>query len=313
MNVKPVIPFEPISVHSIPQGTNWAAQVKWDGVRMLTYSDGTQIRLINRKLNDRTMQYPELVRISRYCSASSVILDGEIIAFESSRPSFQKVMKRDSLRKQQRIDFAVKQIPVAYMIFDVLFLDGDWVIDRSLGERQHILERIITPQPDIQVVQNFTDANQLYEVMKHHQMEGIVCKDLTSTYAISGKDQRWQKKKIYHDHLAVVGGVTLRHGLVNAVLLGLYNEKGQLIYIGHSGTGKLTNQDWCDLTEKIIPVANRPFYNEPERSKDAIWVKPELIAKVQFMEWTPGHTMRHPSIQAFVEAPLPACSFNQPE
>jgi len=313
MKMEPIIPFEPIRTDLIPSGPDWVAQIKWDGVRMLTYYDGNEVRLLNRKMNDRSSQYPEFLKISRYCSASSVILDGEIIAFDSSKPSFHEIMKRDSLRKKQSIAPAVKQTPVHYMIFDVLYLNGAWVTDKTLHERQEILEQMITPHPDVQVVQNFSDSQGLYEVMKQHQMEGIVCKDLRSPYLIKGKDKRWQKKKIFRDLFAVAGGVTLRDGIVNAVLLGLYDDSGKLIYIGHAGTGKLTNQDWLALTERIksLATARKPFHNQPERMRDAIWIKPALVMKVQFMEWTPGFTMRHPSIQAIVDGSLSECAFTQ--
>ncbi|WP_289136569.1 RNA ligase family protein [uncultured Brevibacillus sp.] len=313
MDIKPIIPFEPISADRLPRGENWIAQIKWDGVRMLTYYDGREVRLVNRRLNDRTLQYPDLLDVKAYCSGSSFILDGEFIAFDSNKPSFHEIMKRDSLRKKQSIDLALNQTPVTYMIFDVLYYNGDWVIEQTLTQRHQILEQIIIPQPNVQVVQNFYDANALYEVMIQHEMEGIICKDLNSTYAINGKDKRWQKKKIFRDLFAVIGGVTLRNGIVNALLLGLYNDDGELFYIGHAGTAKFSNKTWYDLTQKIQPIIiqNNPFSNEPERCKDAIWVKPEIVVKVKFLEWTPGNIMRHPSVQAIVITPISDCSFRQ--
>lgn len=313
MKLEPVIPFEPISSDSIPIGTNWVAQVKWDGVRVLTYFDGDDVRLINRKMNDRSIQYPEFLNIARYCSATSVVLDGEIIAFDSNKPSFHQIMKRDGIRKKENISLAMKSTPVTYMVFDVLFLNGQWVTNKPLIERQEILSQIITPQPDVQVVQNFTDSQGLYEVMKQHEMEGIICKDLNSSYTIKGKDKRWQKKKIFHDLFAVIGGVTFRDGVVNSVLLGLYDDNENLVYIGHAGTGKLTSNEWRVLTEltKSLVIPRKPFINKPERMTDAIWIKPKIVMKVQFMEWTPGLTMRHPSIQSIVNQSHIGCTFTQ--
>lgn len=313
MLLNPVIPFEPIATTVLPQGDNWIAQIKWDGVRMLTYYDGRSVRLINRRLRERTDQYPEFSDIARFCKASSVILDGEMIAFDSSRPSFHEIMKRDALQKKQAISRAVKEIPVTYMVFDILLLNGVDMTAKPLLERQQILKTIISPQPDVQVVQNFPDAAGLYEVMKQHRMEGIVCKDLTSTYLIKGKDKRWQKKKIYLDLYAAVGGVTKRDGVVNALLLGLFRDDGQLVYIGHAGGGKLSNQEWIQLTKRLDPliIAKSPFAHQPERSKGAIWVKPKVVVKVQFLEWTPGYTMRQPSIQTLADLPVEECTFAQ--
>ena len=144
-------------------------------------------------------------------------------------------------------------------------------------------------------------------------MEGVVYKDLGSTYSINGKDGRWRKRKVLQDLNAVVGGVTYRDMTVNALLLGIYANDGELIYIGHAGTGKLTQKDWALLTEKAndLQISRNPFKNEPERSRDAVWLKPELTVKVEFLELTPGGTMRHPSIQAIVDMDKSECTVDQ--
>ncbi|MFC3771427.1 RNA ligase family protein [Paenibacillus sp. GCM10012303] len=317
MNLKPVIPFEPIRADKLPAGPNWIAQIKWDGVRMLVYFDGQETRLWNRRRNEKTLQYPEFTDIRSYCSAFSVILDGEMIALDQSKPAFHEIMKRDRLRTANKIGLAVSQTPVTYMIFDVLYCNGEWVNGRPLEQRQQLLEQIIIPGERVHTVKNYPDPSALLEVMKAHGMEGIVCKDLTSTYPLDGKDGRWQKVKLYHDRYAVVGGVTFRGKVVNALLLGLYDENGTLYYIGHAGTGKVTMAEWERLTARVQTMfaRERPFRNEPERSKDAFWIRPEIVVKVQFLEWTPDGIMRHPSIQSFAEVDAGqlkgTCSFGQ--
>lgn len=311
MKLKPVVPFEPISTDRLPEGKEWIAQLKWDGVRMLVYYDGQETRLVNRKLNERTMQYPELTDVPSYCRAESVILDGEIIALEDGKPSFHQVMRRDGLRTSGRIPLVRQQVPIVYMIFDVLFYNGEWVTSRSLAERQQLLEKIVQPTPYAQLVPSYSEISGLFDVVKQHQLEGIVCKDIGSVYAMNGKDKRWLKKKLFQDLVAVVGGVTHRAGTVNALLLGLYDEEGRLWYIGHAGTGKLTQQDWRSVTERAreLAVTERPFANQPERSKDAVWIKPVLTVKIHFMEWTHNRTLRQPSIQSFVDIAPQDCTF----
>lgn len=311
--IKPVVPFEPITTDKAPTGEQWIAQVKWDGVRVLTYYDGSICRLFNRRLNERTLQYPELVEIERYCSASSVILDGEIIALKHGKPSFHTVMKRDSIRQPGKVAPACKETPIVYMIFDILFYNGKWVTDQTLTQRSEILSEIISLQEDVQIVESFENAEMLYDVIVSQEMEGVVYKDLTSTYSINGKDRRWQKQKNYGDLVAVIGGVTLRGSVVNALLMGLYSQEGGLWYIGHVGTGKLTAAEWGYLTELIQPliINQSPFTNIPERIKSALWVKPVITVKVQFIEWTEGHTLRQPSIQAIVDIPGEQCVFEQ--
>jgi bifunctional non-homologous end joining protein LigD len=313
MKLQPVIPFEPVSTDSIPSGEKWIYQIKWDGVRMLTYYNANELRFINRSLNERTLQYPELMNIKGYCKADSVILDGEVIAFDHGRPSFREVMRRDSIRKQQNVSKISNEVPVTYMVFDILYLNGSWVIDKSLEERQSLLSKIINPVANVQMVENFRDGENLFSVMKQHDMEGIICKDLSSTYVVNGKDSRWQKKKMIRDLIAVVGGVTYRAGRVNALLLGLYTQHGDLLYIGHAGTGKLKDKDWHTITLLVesIKTNKKPFKNIPERSKDAIWIQPILKVKINYMEWTVNKTLRQPSIQAFVDKENTECTFDQ--
>lgn len=312
MKLAPVKPFEPVRTEQVPAGEGWIAQIKWDGVRMLTYRDGGQTRLINRRLNDRTRQYPELAEPAAWCTAETFVLDGEVIALGDGRPSFYRVMKRDNLRNEPAIRQAANRDPVTYMIFDLLYVNGEWLTGRPLRERQERLREIIRPQDHVQLVGNVADGEHLLAVMNQYGMEGIVCKDLSSTYVPGGKDGRWRKVKLFRDLVAAVGGVTLRAGTVNSLFLGLFAED-RFLYIGHAGTGKLTQADWRALTERLMPlsVPRRPFANEPHRTDGAIWVKPELTVKVQFLEWTPQGTMRHPSIQAIADVPAAECRFSE--
>jgi bifunctional non-homologous end joining protein LigD len=144
-------------------------------------------------------------------------------------------------------------------------------------------------------------------------MEGIVMKKVDSPYLIGKKNDLWLKIKNYRDLNAAIGGFTLKDGIINAILLGLYNDEGELWYIGHTGTGKLSHQDWSELTAKLKPtqIKERPFINKPARNSDAYWVQPTLVAKIRYAEWTEGHSLRQPSIQGFVDIPVYQCRFNQ--
>ncbi|WP_103105887.1 ATP-dependent DNA ligase [Brevibacillus reuszeri] len=308
--MNPIIPMEPISCEVIPKGADWIAQVKWDGVRMLTYFDGSKTRLYNRRINERTHQYPELANIQTFCNAHSVILDGEVVALGADgKPSFHEVMRRDGIRRLEKVGQAQKLVPITYMVFDVLFANNEWTIDRTLRERANLLSEIIIPNDHVQLVDHHNNGQALYEVIEQHGMEGIVMKDLNSKYVIGGKEKHWQKKKYYRDTIAVVGGVTLRDNIVNSLLLGLYDSEGHLFYIGHAGTGKLTRDDWIALTEVIVPLiqSDMPFAYTPARFKGAVWLKPKVAVKVQFAEWTEGYTLRQPSIHAVVDIPVDHC------
>ncbi|MFD0697584.1 DNA ligase [Paenibacillus sp. GCM10027628] len=313
MDFEPIVPFEPISTEELPLGNHLTSQIKWDGVRMLLYFDGNMTKLINRRRNDRTLQYPELTNPRLFCSANSVILDGEIIALSQGKPSFYEIMRRDSVRKISKVTQVMHQVPITYMVFDILYLNGSWLTDLNLRERQNILQEIIKPNQQVQLVTNHPDIQALFKVVMQHELEGIIIKDLNSSYLINGKDKRWQKKKIFKDLFAVVGGVTYRDKVVNSLLLGLYDDLDQLWYIGHAGTGKLSHKDWQHVTEIVqgIQTKERPFINEPEREKESVWIEPRLVVKVNFLEWTPNKTLRHPSIQSFMDINIKDCKIHQ--
>jgi bifunctional non-homologous end joining protein LigD len=309
--LEPIVPFEPVAADDIPAGPQWVAQIKWDGVRMLVYFDGSATKLANRRLHDRTMQYPELADARRYVRAKSAILDGEIVAFDAAKPSFHEVMRRDGIRSAQAVPAAVREIPVTYMVFDILYLDGEWVTGRSLEERQRLLGRAVEPADRVRLVENTADGAKLFDVMRKHGMEGIVVKDLASTYAVGGKDGRWRKIKVRRDLTAAVGGVTYGGGRVNALLLGLYDGRGRLHYIGHAGSGRLTGRDWADITAaaELLRTPDCPFAAKPQRSAGAVWIRPMLTAKVRYLEWTPGRTLRQPVIEAVGAGPAAECTF----
>jgi bifunctional non-homologous end joining protein LigD len=313
MKLQPIAPFEPILTGQLPEGNQWIAQIKWDGVRMLSYYDGNTVELINRRGNYRTRQYPELTDVPAYCNADSVILDGEIIALKDGKPSFHEVMRRDSLKNSSTIAVVKHQVPIIYMIFDILFYNDQWITEQPLSYRQKILNDILLPHPHVQAVPSYAQPAELFAAAQSQNLEGIVCKDINSTYTPAGKDKRWQKRKIISDVTAVAGGVTFRDGIVNALLLGLYDDEGKLHYIGHAGPGKMTVQDKRGLTAlaRSLATDRMPFAAAPQRTKDAFWILPELVFKVHFLEWNTSGTLRQPIIQAKVDLPSESCTMDQ--
>lgn len=310
INLEPILPMEPVSSNTIPAGEEWIAQVKWDGVRVLTYADDGGVQLFNRKKNERTLHYPEISNISEYCSSRSVILDGEVISLgENGKPSFQRVMRRDGLRNIDRIRRAAETVPIIYMIFDIIYLNGVWIDDKSFHERNEILSSIITPNKHIQLVPSIDQTQSLFNAVKEQEMEGIVLKRMDSLYAIGKKREDWLKVKNFQDIIAVIGGFTLRHNTVNSILLGLYDSKGRLHYVGHTGTGKMTVSDWRELTKELkeIVTEHLPFNKIPQRHADAVWVQPQMTVKIKFAEWTEGGALRQPSIEGFIEFPPEEC------
>ena len=314
MKLEPITPQEPMSSETIPESPEWLAQIKWDGVRVLTYFDGASVKLYNRKKHERTWHYPEIADIRRYCKADSIILDGEVIALGADgKPSFHEVMRRDGLRRLDRMEQAIRSLPIHYMVFDVLYLNGRWIQRLPLVERQALLSSSLSETDHVQTVASFDEGRALFAAVQQAEMEGIVLKRKNSLYTIGGKNGDWLKVKNDRDLIAVAGGVTFRGPIVNSVLFGLYDKDGLLYYIGHAGTGRLSQRDWQLLTERIEPLITDscPFAKRPERHKGAVWLKPVLTAKLKYSEWTEGRSLRQPSIQAFVAVPPRSCVFEE--
>lgn len=310
--LEPIVPFEPILSETIPEGSEWLAQVKWDGVRVLTCIEGSSVRLFNRKRHERTQIFPELVDVRSSCSSHSVMLDGEVIALgPDGKPSFREVMRRDGIHRLDRIRPMIDAVPIYYMLFDVVFYNGEWISCWPLEKRLDLLETIIVPNTHIRTVSSCQDGAALFQAVRAQNLEGIVVKKRGSRYAVGGKNADWRKIKNYKDLIAAVGGITYRSEKVNSLLLGLFDDTGRLWYVGHAGTGKFSDADWTALTRaaESLKTDTRPFINLPARASAAQWLRPELTVKIRYIEWPAGHSIRQPSIQAVVRAEPRVCRF----
>jgi bifunctional non-homologous end joining protein LigD len=217
-------------------------------------------------------------------------------------------MRRDGVRRPDRIERVCRNIPVYYMVFDILYLNGRWVTDCPLAERQRLLADILRPHPHVHVVDNEPDAQALFQAVQARDMEGVVVKDLRSTYRIGGKDGRWRKKKWYRDRVVVVGGLVLRGGRAASLLLGLFDAQGRLWYIGHAGTGRLSERAWRELTADLLACRQaQPAFVNPPRTADVVWLRPVSTVRIIYTEWAQGHTLRQASVQSPVTVEAALC------
>ncbi|PWV93780.1 bifunctional non-homologous end joining protein LigD [Paenibacillus cellulosilyticus] len=306
---QPIEPFEPVTADRLPDGGDWLYQIKWDGVRMLVYADGDRCELFNRHGNRRTDLYPELLDWRSYCKAQSVLLDGEIIALgPDGKPSFHEVMRRDGIRRLDRVQQASRDVAITYMVFDLLFCDGQWWMEKPLAERQHKLNELIAQSGLVQVVPSYSDGALLLEVTKTQKLEGIVAKKADSIYSLGCKDNRWLKIKHWGDAIAVIGGYTTNGGIVNALVAGVYDDAGKLHFIGKVGTGRLKRSEWAALADVFAPIRRDtcPFAQRHRDMAGAVWVEPLLSMRLSYAEWRwqEGRQLRQPMIEALLPAPL---------
>ncbi|MDF2569272.1 MAG: ligD 1 [Sporomusa sp.] len=290
-------------------------EIKWDGIRTFFYLENNRYKLLSRNLKDITLQYPELAALAEAIgnSHTELVLDGEIVAFDSSGiPSFSRLQHRMGLKDDKVITEMMQQIPIHYIIFDILSLDGSPLLDKPYTERRTILESLTFTGTNWQTPSYKTgDGQTILDASRRLGLEGIIVKRLDSPYQPGKRTGSWLKIKNQHRQELVIGGWVpgqgARQGQLGALLIGCYdlppevaqarNVPQHLLYAGKVGTG-FTQTTLTELAHLLAPLRTEtsPFSQVPP-VKNARFVEPVLVGEFEFTEWTPNHTLRHPSFK----------------
>jgi bifunctional non-homologous end joining protein LigD len=298
----------------------WAFEPKWDGIRAIASCD-TATRLITRNGRDVTNGYPELQRIHDQLVALDAMLDGEIVAFADGIPSFQRLQQRMHVRDERQLAGLSKRIPVAYIAFDLLYLDGRDLTSRPYHERRSLLEETLVTSDVLQLSPRIEASGvALFEASANQGLEGVVAKKLTSRYEPGARSRSWLKVKVTFDADVVVVGWTEgegnRAGTLGSLVAAVY-DGGALRYVGNVGTGF----DRASLAETHAALAGLgaappPFDESVLRARPdlrrAHWVPPVLVAKVEYRQVTAAGMLRAPSFQGLRDDKRPdECTFDQ--
>lgn len=286
---------------SPPAGDRWIHEFKLDGYRIQIRIDGKRrsVQLITRNGLDWTHRMKPLTDAALRLPVKSALVDGEVVVLTpqgtSSFAELQASFQGDSAAKQ------------TYFAFDLLHLDGHNLRNLPLLERKQILQQVLQGSSnEIICLSNHIqgDAAEIFRNACELGSEGIVSKLAEGKY-LSGRGGSWLKSKCYREQELVIGGFTLPtngiHG-VGALLLGYY-QNGGLVYAGRTGTGfnQKTHRTIRDRLEKLR-TAKAPFAKlPPGTAKDAIWVKPELVAQVSFTTWTADSLVRQAAFKGLRE------------
>ena len=288
-------------VTQVPAGDDWAYEMKWDGVRALVLVEGGTVRVTSRNGREVSAGYPELGVMADALGSTEVLLDGEIVALdEHGRPSFQLLQRRMHVRDAAALRALGREVPVAYMIFDVVWLDGNLLTALPYRDRRLVLDALGLRAARWQTPPEITgDGNAALATSRELGLEGIVAKRIESTYEAGRRSSSWRKIKHELRQEFVVGGWTAgqggRSGRVGALLVGYYDGEGALQYAGKVGTG-FTELELDRVGELLAPLARdaNPFVG-PGVPRAAHFVSPRLVAEVRFTEWTEGGRIRHPA------------------
>ena len=291
-----VPPMAALLVERLPSGGEWLYEAKFDGYRALAMKDGAKVKILSRKGNDLTTDYPAVCDAVAALNARTALLDGEIVAFdESGRPSFQQLQHRSAPRTAIR-----------YFAFDLLHLNGADLHSEPLTLRRRALQKLI----DGSGVE-FSDelpgpADQVVQAVAQVGLEGVVAKRRDSRYEPGKRSGAWQKFKLQHRQEFVIGGFKPENRTFQSIVVGYY-EKNQLRFAGRVRAG-FTAAGRAALFELLRPLQTEkcPFGDLPtgksshwgegvteEDMKVLKWVKPALVADIAFTEWTRDGHLRH--------------------
>jgi len=288
----------------LPIGSGWAYEFKWDGVRAIVTVDSASegVRAVSRNDREISGSYPELVRLVDAADGHRLVIDGEIVAIDTSgRPDFGLLQQR--MHVQRPAPALLRQTPVSYFAFDLLEVDGASLVGLPYAQRRDRLEALeLARPPTVDVPPSFRDVagEDLLNVARTQGLEGVVAKRLSSRYVPGRRSSDWVKVPLWKTIEAVVGGWQpgegSRDGTLGSLLLGVYDDSGELTYIGHVGTG-FNAAMLRQLTTALAPLARdaSPFANEVPAllARRARWVEPKLVGEVMFRTWTHDKRLRH--------------------
>ena len=296
------------SLDSLTSGVTWRLEGKWDGVRAVASIDGAAAehgRLTVRSRTDRDMTaaFPELGELTELLTGRQAVLDGEIVAFgPHGATNFGLLQQRIGLTRAADVQRVRQRVPVAYLIFDVLSLDNELLLDTPYDKRREVLEELrIRGEHCLVPGQLHGDPAAVLARTKADGWEGMIAKKSDSRYQPGKRSPAWIKVKNEQDiEVAVVGwepGQGRRAGMIGSLILAVPAGTGWR-YVGKVGTG-FTDKMLADLAAELTPLhADASPITEalPPGAdlRQASWLRPELVGEVVYSEVTRHGTFRHP-------------------
>jgi bifunctional non-homologous end joining protein LigD len=289
-----------------------AYEPKYDGIRALVSiaPRGESVHFWSRLGNEKTVQFPEIADAIRAWAKRidrPLVVDGEIVALDGHGTpiGFQNLQGRIHVKNPRAAGVdpaAISGTNTAFIAFDLL-RDGDEdVRGLPLRERRLRLEQLFerAQAPRVRISEQVIgDGRALHARASVNGWEGLIAKRLAAPYHSGRRTPDWRKLKLVRHQTCVVGGWTDPRGtrpFFGALLLGVYDEGGQLQYVGHSGAG-FTDAELGRVWKQLHAIQTRicPFATLPKTNEKPHWVKPTLVAEVKFTEWTADGKLRHPT------------------
>lgn len=284
-------------VDQAPDGDQWLHEIKLDGYRMQCHIASGKAQFISRNQQDWTDKFPELAKIAAELTPQNVILDGEVVAVDQQGVSQFQLLQ--NAFKQRTTD------TLHYYVFDILYLNGYDLRPVALVERKRLLAELLqsaTEQKHILLSEHVVgNGPSFFEEARKLKLEGIISKLAERPY-LSGRSGEWLKTKTSHREEFVIGGYTDPGGSragFGALLLGYHQNGNKLVYAGKVGTG-FSHETIANLMSRLmrLDAERSPFTDlngKTGEARHAHWVRPELVAQIEFSNWTQDGRLRHPA------------------
>ncbi len=297
----------------IPEGSQWCYEFKWDGVRALVSIRSPAhggVRIHSRSGGDITRAYPEVAAFARNLfdrtGENELRLDGEIVAFgPDGRPSFGALQSRMAVNDEARARRLVASTPVSFLAFDILAEGGHDTMNLAYQQRRELLEALPIEVPPSLCAEDVTSAD-VASIAREQGLEGVVAKLKNRPYEAGRRSSSWIKTPFRKRQEVVIAGWEAgrhgRAGQLGALLVGVHDEGGSLQYVGQVGSG-FTDRTLRELQVRLGELAtSTPGFAQldgiaPREIERARWVRPELVAVVEFREWTSDGRLRAPSFK----------------
>jgi bifunctional non-homologous end joining protein LigD len=284
-----------------PKGDDWVYEIKWDGYRLSVHVEPTRIRILTRGGHDWSDRFPAIKQAALWLPVGTAILDGEAVVLdEQGRSDFGLLQQSLGGRGGKK-----SSSDAIFMAFDLLYFDGHDLRNSELDMRRHLLEDLVPAgeQGDIRLSEEIeADGDQLLASACEHGLEGIIAKRRSAPYR-SGRLGDWVKIKcVQSDGFAIVGYERSAASFGGIGRLLLAARKGdELVYVGGVGTG-FNARSGPELREQMDKlIIDKPAVNTG-RKRNAVFVRPELVAEIEYRAWTHDGKLRHASYKGLREA-----------
>ena len=284
----------------------WLFEVKWDGYRVEAVICDGRVRLWTRRHNDASRYFPDLAAAPDWIAADEAIVDGEVVALdEQGNPSFSLLQDRTGIREapgaarpgaiSRRAAGEVATTPLAYEVFDLLYLDGRSLLGVPLVDRKRLLRSVLRPHPVVRYASDIAgDGEAFYDAVRQRGLEGMVAKLRDSRYEPGRRSKSWLKIKLRSEQELVVAGWIPGKGShrdLGSLVVGVY-EDGELRHAGQVGSG-IDARMRRSLLERLTELEQEaPALVPAPRVKGARWVEPRIVIRAEFAEWTTDNLLR---------------------